>query len=264
MKTLEMKIAIPEVRGARFTSAELRDGYILAQFEIEEVGDKKETTPTISKNNFECRIDPEAFPLDAEWFNHNPTTKRQRETKELFLDARSQGRLHSFTCMTIDPSIKDGKLVYEKGLPPAVGFSQRKWEKMLKEYNPSRNSRQLARTEYACRNLYLIWKLVESGYEVEEAWREVCDDSKKIGHYCNSNNAKEDFEPTGSREVCGFCDLANTYKLLAEDPWDKAGGFWDASGGYGDCGDDCPLADLIHNGSVYDDDDGGVGLLALD
>lgn len=166
--------------------------------------------------------------------------------------------------MTIDPSVKDGKLVYQKGLPIKTGFSQKQWAKMLKEYNPSRNSRQMTRTEYACRNLFLIQRLVESGYEIKEAWEAVCDDSRKIGHYRNSDNPKNDFEPTGSREVCGFCDLGNAWKFIAEDPWDEAGGFWAAGGGYGHGSRYGPVADLdldycVDNAYVY-----GVGMLALD
>ena len=135
---------------------------------------------------------------------------------------------------------------------------------MLKEYNPSRNSRQMTRTEYACRNLFLIQRLVESGYKIEDAWRAVCDDSREIGHYCNSDNAKGDFEPTGSREVCGFCDLANAWKFIAEDPWEEAGGFWAAGGYYRGNSYSCPVADLYLNYDVYYYDFDGVGMLALD
>ncbi len=148
--------------------------------------------------------------------------------------------------MTIDTSVKDGKLVYQKGLPIKTGFSQRQWAKMLKDYNPSRNSRQMTRTEYACRNLFLIQRLVESGYEIAEAWEAVCDDSRKIGHYRNSDNPKNDFEPTGSREVCGFCDLGNACKFLAEDPWEEAGDFWAAGGYYYYNSYNYPVADFDH------------------
>lgn len=160
MRTLEMKIAIPEVNGGR----------------------------CILESELECKIDPNIFA--GEWLEHKPTTRRQKETLYLYQDAKAKGRLHTFTCMIIDASVIDGKLVYQKGLPIKTGFSQREWAKMLKDYNPSRNSRQMTRTEYACRNLFLIQRLVESGYEIAEAWYAVCDDSKEIGHYCNSYNAK--------------------------------------------------------------------------
>ncbi len=261
MRTLEMKIAIPEVKGGRCVSTEMKDGYILAKFEIEENEEKNEKS-SISESELECRIDPNIFA--GEWLEHQPTTQRQKETLALYQEAKAKGRLHAFTCMTVDPSIKDGKLVYQKGLPIRTGFSQKQWAKMLKEYNPSRNSRQMTRTEYACRNLFLIQRLVESGYKIEDAWRAVCDDSREIGHYCNSDNAKGDFEPTGSREVCGFCDLANAWKFIAEDPWEEAGGFWAAGGYYRGNSYSCPVADLYLNYDVYYYDFDGVGMLALD
>lgn len=258
MRTLEMKIAIPEVNGGRCISAEMKDGYVLAKFEIGE-----NETSSILESELECRIDPNIFA--GAWLEeHQPTSRRQKETLDLYQDAKAKGRLHAFTCMTIDTSVKDGKLVYQKGLPIKTGFSQRQWAKMLKDYNPSRNSRQMTQTEYACRNLYLIQKLVESGYEIAEAWETVCDNSRKIGHYRNSDNPKDDFEPTGSREVCGFCDLGNAWKFLAEDPWEEAGGFWAAGGYYKFCSNCIPVADLNHNLYVDDGYDFGVGMLALD
>ena len=257
MRTLEMKIAIPEVNGGRCISAEMKDGYVLAKFEIGE-----NETSSISESELECRIDPSIFV--GAWLEHQPTSRRQKETLDLYQDAKAKGRLHAFTCMTIDTSVKDGKLVYQKGLPIKTGFSQRQWAKMLKDYNPSRNSRQMTRTEYACRNLFLIQRLVESGYEIAEAWEAVCDDSRKIGHYRNSDNPKNDFEPTGSREVCGFCDLGNAWKFLAEDPWEEAGGFW-AAGGCCDYGSNYyPVADLYHCDGVGNVSNYGVGMLALD
>lgn len=257
MRTLEMKIAIPEVNGGRCISAKMKDGYILAKFEIGE-----NETFSISESELECKIDPNIFA--GKWLEHKPTTRRQEETLALYQDANAKGRLHTFTCMTIDPSVKDGKLIYQKGLPIKTGFFQNEWVKMMKDYNPSRNSRQMTRTEYACRNLFLIQRLVESGYKIKEAWEAVCDDSRRIGHYCNSDNPKYDFEPTGSREVCGFCDLANAWKFIAEDPWDGAGGFWAAGGDFNCCSYRGPVADLDPYDDVNVDINYGVGMLALD
>ena len=261
MKTLEMKIAISEVKGGRCVSTEMKDGYILAKFEIEEETEKNETS-SIFESELECRIDPNLFA--GEWLNHQPTTRRQKETLNLYLDAKAKGRLHAFTCMTIDPSIKYGKLVYHKGMPIKTGVSRKTWEMLLKEYNPRRNSRQMTRTEYVCRNLFLIQRLVESGYEIKEAWGAVCDDSRKIGHYWNSDDAKYDLEPTGSREVCGFCDLGNAWKFIAKDPWDETCGFWAAGGDFHGNGDCYPLADMLYNYGVGSDNNHGVGMIALD
>lgn len=165
---------------------------------------------------------------------HLPITESQKDILAIYKEAKFKGRLHDFTCMRIDPSIKDGKLLYKKGLPPAVGLSREEWNLLLREYNPSRNSQWMPQTEYVCRNLFIIQKLVESGCEVGKAWYIVCDESKEIAHFCYSNEPKGDFEMTGMREVCGFCDLGNTVKILEKDPWDKSNEFvnWTAGGAY--------------------------------
>lgn len=54
---------------------------------------------------------------------------------------------------------------------------------------------------------------------------------------------------TGSREVCAFCDLANTFKILAG--YKKAGDFWIAGGAYDCFSYNVPLASLCH----YDERD---------
>ncbi|MBR2588221.1 MAG: hypothetical protein IKD77_03320 [Bacilli bacterium] len=66
------------------------------------------------------------------------------------------------------------------------------------------------------------------GWSESEAWNAVCLDSKELGHYYNSADAK--------------CDFANTYKILAKD--EKTGVFRLAGGCYFINGDTCPLAKL--------------------
>lgn len=257
MRKLVMENVVPEVNGGRCVSVKMNDNYSLEKFEI-----KENETSIISESDLECKIDPSTFV--GEWLEHQPTTTRQEETLMLYQDAKAKGRLHAFTCMTIDATVENGKVVYQKDLTIKTGFSKKEWAKMLKDYNPSRNSRQMTRTEWVCRNLFIIQKLVESGYEIDEAWEAVCDDSKGIGHYIDSDNSKDDFEVTGSREVCGFCDLGNVWKLLARDPWEEAGGFWVVGELFDLCGWNAPVADLSH----WIDEDtelwGCVGMIAFD
>lgn len=275
MKALEMKIAVPEVNGERCIPAKMKDGHALAKLEI---GENK--TSSITESELECRIDPNTFA--GAWIEeYEPTSGKQLMTLNLYQDAKEKCRLHVFTCMTIDPSIKDGKLVYKKGLPIIAKFPYKQWEKMMKDYNPSRNSRAMTRTEFACRNLFIIQRLVESGYEIAEAWKAVCDDSKMIGHYYNfnfgCNDHQNDYEPTGSSEVCGFCDLGNAWKFIAEDPWEEypwnetpspygeGTGFW-CVGGYCKYSASLgPVADMWHFlYTYYNRELNGVGMIALD
>ena len=123
------------------------------------------------------------------------------------------------------------------------------WVPPAKEF--MQNSRLGTRYEYVAFLGVLIKKLVEKGWTVTKAWNAMCTDSKELGHYWNSDNAKRAFEDTGSREVCGFYDLANTCKILAEDK--EVGGFWLAGGSYFNNSDFFTLADILHYNYCYDD-----------
>lgn len=192
------------------------------------------------ENAMECRVNPNTF--EGEWLKHYPTTKNQKMHLDLYLNAKKKGTLHPFTCMRIDPSIEDGKLVYQRGLQPATKLSLSKWKELIKNYAPSRNSRQMTLTEYACRNLFLIQQLVEAGYERKDAWAGICDKSVSFGHYCDSTKHVRQFEPTGSRGVCDFYDLGNTLKFLTPDePCEKGDSIWVASGCYLDFGKYSPI-----------------------
>lgn len=257
MRAVEMKIAIPEVEGGRCILTEIEDGYILLTFAVEE------SEKSSISSELECRIDPNIFA--GEWLEHQPTTKAQKEMLDLYQDAKAKGRLHAFTCMTVEPSFDYyiGKLRYEKGLKVNTGYSAKQWESWLRHYDPIRNSRMMTRTEYVCRNLFLIQKLVvESGYEIAKAWEEVCDNSQNLGNF-HKKEGKDDFrfEPSGSREICGFCDLGNHEKILAEDPWERTiSGFWKASG----CQSADTIASMDHCCFKNMDDLLAVGMLAMD
>ena len=221
----------------------------------------------LPRSEFERHIDPLLFQLDADWLKYEPRTDRQKQTKELFLDARVKGRLHTFTCMAIDPSFDPvtGEVVYQPGLPPAVGKSYNWWEGTFNDYAPERNSRVLTRTEGVCKNLELIRRLVTwKKVSVEKAWDAVCDSSGSLGHQYNSDNPKRDFEPTGCREVCGFYDLANVTKILAKDPWEEASGYWSAAGNCNSVSFYYPLAYFCRGRDVINAYKNTIAMLAMD
>ena len=110
---------------------------------------------------------------------------------------------------------------------------------------PDRHSRLGTKYEYIAFLGVLIKKLVEEcKWSVAEAWHAVCNDSKELGHYLNSEYSKCSFEDTGMREICGFFDLANTFKILAEDEDDSIGAFLLAGGTHDLFSDDYSLARL--------------------
>ena len=198
---------------------------------------------------------------------HEPRTKREEEFKKL-LDEAITAKVKNFYCSRCDPHVAGypWRLSFEPGYISDYRDDEPYylWEKYAKEYDPKRNSRLGTRLEYVAFLGVLMQRLVESGERVKDVWDMVCNDSTKLGNYWNPEleyGARN--EPTGSREICGFCDLANAQKILARD--EEEGYFWLASGSYarGYSGSKYPLANIesYHNwtGSMA----GKVGWIVL-
>ena len=198
-----------------------------------------------AKDNMFVLVEASQLSLNDKFMKHKPTTNNQRKLKESLTEA-IEGGLSNFWLSRMDPSFnEDGTdIVFEAGKIPAVGRYYNWWEEKAKQYLPERGSHLGTITEYVAFLGVIIKNLIAGGWSVSKAWKAVCDDSRKLGHYLNSENAKHGFEATGSREVCGFCDLANTHKILA---WDKAaGGFWLVGGSCFFFSYYVPLAYLSH------------------
>ena len=104
------------------------------------------------------------------------------------------------------------------------------------------------------RYAFLVWLiniLIASrpGWNIESTMKAICFDSSELGHCGNffySDELGDDgffydndavtVEKTGSREVCGVYDLANTFKMLSCSNSDSSG-HWCARG--------CPHGDMI-------------------
>ena len=232
-----------------------------AEFEIkvpkdwtvnEEVGDdgsrvfkiKPNTTIADSWRKFFFKKVPASeLRLDDAFMKHQPKTNKERKFKEQVEEAIQSG-LKDFWHPVCDPSFDvKGRICYEPGKMTAVQETFKWWEKAAKMYAPEHRSRLGTKTEYIAFMAVLIKELVNSGKSVEWAWSAVCNDSKELGHYQNAKDAKHDFEPTGSREVCGWYDIGNVYKILAGDDV-KSNCFWWAGGCYEDNSYDTPLSDI--------------------
>ncbi|MBP3285308.1 MAG: hypothetical protein J6M02_07430 [Clostridia bacterium] len=179
------------------------------------------------------------------FMQYKPRSDRQREFKELLTEAIQHG-LEDFYHPKCDPALIRGKLCFNGNSSethPAVGHSYNWWKKKSAELTTKYHCRLGTRFEYAAFLGVIIKSLIDNGWAVEEAWHVVCDDSRKIGNYENSPLPSELLDLIGTRRgVCGFLDLANTYKILAGDTDD--GSFWLASGSYEDLGEASPLADM--------------------
>lgn len=216
------------------------------------------------------RIESSKLSFDDEFMMHEPKNEREQELKKLLADVIDKVIL-DFYRPIMDPSfgkpkkdedwryawMEENTLSYKEGGVPAIrGIayprtgsyqSYSSWKDLARNFCWPR-SRIGTKDEYIAFLGVLIKKMIKEGWSVDEAWDAVCNDSKKLGHYCDSIDSKGQLERTGSREICGFFDLANTYKLLAGNPekFKDYTGFWLAGGCYGDRGDEKPIATLCH------------------
>jgi len=264
--TTEMEL---KISGGRILSAKVEDGVCrllieVAEEKVEPDSEVKEIeTVSVAMEDddlFVC-IKASELSLDDEFMQHKPNGEREQKLKDA-LEAVIKKGILDFWRPRMDPSFdKKGNICFKAGEKPAVGNSYNWWRDNAKKFNPKRRSRLGTKSQYIAFLGVLIKTLVAEDWDIAEAWDAVCNDSEKLGHYWNSENAKHAFEPTGSRAIVGFYDLANTCKILAED--EEAGGFWLAGGYYGHGSNNIPLAVLGHYGGCNNVLSGSVGWLVL-
>lgn len=186
-------------------------------------------------------IEASKLSLKDAFMSHEPQTETEEDFKTTLTEVIKNG-IEDFYRPAMDPSFADEaktKIHYMAGEKPAVCKSYNWWKETVKDSKWCLGTKN----QYiAFLGVLIKMLVVEEGWAVNEAWNAVCNDSKKLGHYSNSDNAKHQFEDTGSREICGFFDLANTYKILSKD--EEVDGFWLAGGCCNDDSCSYPLADL--------------------
>ena len=162
-------------------------------------------------------VDIENVSLNDSFMQYEPDTGWEEIIKESIIEAKEIG-MKNFRIPAMDPSLDDDRetIMYRAGRKPAVGKSPKWWYENAPRFMPNKNSRMRDELEHnvvlgVMRIKYLV---EEKGYKVEEAWKAVCRDSKDLGHYRNSINAKLEFETTGSRQIGKCFDLGNTCKIV--------------------------------------------------
>lgn len=189
-------------------------------------------------------VEAEELSFEDAFMKYVPHTEAENKVKMLICEAMNAG-VKNFYRAKYDPSFYQGGICFKTRRLPATDRTYNWWCEAARNYAPAYNSRLGTRLQYGAFLGVLIKKLVQEGKTIVWAWNAVCNDSKELGHYRNSENAEYDFELTGSRCVCGFYDLANTCKLLAED--EDCGGFWIASGGCDFLSFSSPVGELYHH-----------------
>lgn len=199
--------------------------------------------------------------LEDEFLKHEPETKEQRKFKNALISAIKSG-LSDFRAQRMDACFdEEGNICFKAGMKPAVGKSPNWWKETAKKFMPEKGSRLgTTKERIAFLGLLIKYLIEEKGYTVSNAWKAVCDQSKDLGHYWDSENAKHDFEDTGSRQVGEWYDLANTCKITVDD---EAGCFSLVGGNFFNCGINYPLEGVF---GIYDPVNAcnsGVGWIVL-
>lgn len=259
--TAKFEMVFKAQNGTKFNRATIsEDGQTIT---VECSTECSETNTLNSFQNFEEMfpvVEASKLSLKDNFMKYKPQTEEQKRLEKSLKQGIEEG-LTDFRRPIMDPSIdEDGKITFKAGNKPAVGKNSYWWEENAKAFMPEKESRQGILKEYDAFLGTIIKYLVnEENWSVEDAWTAVCDDSKKLGHYCNSENAKHTFEPTGSRPVGKWNDLANTYKIVGN----SETGFSLHGGRYEDCSGDYPLADVGTDLSPNRNRFFGVGWLVL-
>ena len=203
-------------------------------------------------------VEASKLSLTDTFMKHKPRTVKEKVFKDTLTKVIKDG-IEDFYRPAMDPSFVDEsktKIHYKAGEEPAVGKSYNWWEETVKNSELCLGTK----AQYVAFLGVLIKKLVAKGWTVDQAWYAVCNNSKELGHYIDSNNLKNRLENTGSRKICGFCDLSNTFKILAKD--EGAGGYWLAGGGFRHYGYSFPLAtSVLYRGYFFNHNDGVAWLV---
>lgn len=184
-------------------------------------------------------------------------TERQKKFREDVMKAlKNMPKMNVRWIPVYEPSRGyNGNLQYVSGENVLTNLNSHEWEEIIADYSPENRSRMSSITTY----FFLLLRLLKDGFATIE---QLADDSKEIGHYWDSENAKHEFEKTGERQLGGLYGFAgNTYKIVRDS--ESSSGFSLLGGDYDCSGYKYPLAYFVHddipNGTKYY----GVGLLEL-
>ncbi len=193
------------------------------------------------------KIDTENEGFYDKVLNYPSENERIQDFIEAISEVKEIG-IEPFYRPTMDPTLERGILTFRKGNQPLVRMTFDFWRRGIKDLHPFGEQNAWSwkigtEYQYYAFLTWLINQLVESGETLDKAFYKVVLDSKELGHYKNSKNAKGMLEPTGSRKICGVYDLANTHKLL--ECSNKDGTMWIAGGSYDEISTYHPLANIF-------------------
>lgn len=184
--------------------------------------------------------------------------ERQLEFKENCLKAVKNKPKEGFRWIPVyEPSpTTDGGIQYVSGENVLRGLRPCDWEMLFETYSPENGSRMSSKT--ICFLLALRW-LKDCLATVDQ----LANDSTDIGHYCNSENAKDDdIEKTGEREFGGLCGfVGNTFKEVQDSESPTGFSYFSCTSGF--YGDQYPFAKWTYDDCSDELDDDTTFLIEL-
>lgn len=172
-----------------------------------------------------------------------------------------EGRMYDFFVQPQDASISaNGNIAFYKDGEPAIDMSYDWWEEQAKKFDKDHNSRLATALEYDARNFALLKKLVENGWKPFSAWYALMHNSSRlVDNYMEIKDSNQRIKRTGSKIVCGFADLGNTYKILAKE--EGHDNFWLAGTSYMSSPRFEPIAKMYPLNDYYKGIRSAVGLV---
>ena len=218
--------------------------------------------PRVTGNEIFALVEASSLSLVNKFLAYKPKTFNEIELKRLLTKVIKKG-VKDFYRPILDPSFNnEGGICYVKGNQPAINKSFNWWKETATNFMPERNSRLGTLAEYIAFLGVLMKRLVDSGWSVADVWNAVCNDSIKLGHFWNSENNKQNIDATGSFEVAGFYDLANTMKIVTKDK--ETDQIWIVSGFYGSYSYEYCLAEIYNHFNHKDEINNSVGWIILE
>lgn len=193
----------------------------------------------------------------ADGKNRNFETERQKEFREDVLKALKNKPKEGFRWIPVYEPSKDvdGNLQYIAGKEVLRNISSYSWERKFQNYSPENGSQMSSITTY----FLLLLRFLKDGFATIE---QLADDSKEIGHYYDSIDAKHEYEKTGERQLGGIYGFGgNIFKIVKDS--ESESGFSILGGDCYNYGRKYPLADGEEDDYPYDIKSDRIGLLEL-
>lgn len=171
------------------------------------------------------RVPVSELSLNDDWFKKCDPTKLVHSSDYQLVEEIIKSGMKDFYCPKYDPSFnKDGNgICYVPGKQPAIGKSYKWWKKIAEGFAPEYKISLGTKYKWKAFMAVFVKKLVKSGWEVNDAWNAIFNDSKELLKFphCDRSDKKfvieQDIEDTGSRGLFDFFDLCSTEKFLLKD-----------------------------------------------